>query len=66
MGGYLSAKYHNPKYLVISTIFYAITWGMVGAGIFLAGPKGVALGKSITKKVWRKIFGKRKRIDGDN
>ncbi|MCD6594634.1 hypothetical protein J7L68_03055 [bacterium] len=54
-GGYLSAKYHSPKYMLIATIVYAITWGMAGTGLLLAGPRGVALAKSILKKVFVKI-----------
>ena len=59
-GGYLSAKYHNPKYMIIATIIYAITWGMAGAGAILAGPKGVSLAKTILRRIWYKIIGKSK------
>ena len=52
VGGYFAAKYHNPKYLGIATVVYAITWGMAGAGVLLAGPRGVSLAKSYLKKLW--------------
>ncbi len=60
-GGYLSAKYNNPKYMITATIIYAITWGMAGMGLLLAGPKGVQLAKSLLKKTFRRIFHIKKR-----
>ena len=54
LGGYFSAKYQTPRYMVIATIVYAITWGMAGTGVLLAGPKGVMIAKSFIKYIWRK------------
>ena len=64
LGGYLSAKYNSPKYMGIATIVYAITWGMAGAGIILAGPRGVTLAKNVFKKAFAKIKNIFKRNNG--
>lgn len=60
IGGYLAAKYHQPKYMLIATILYGITWGMAGAGVLLAGPKGVTLAKQTLKNIWKKTFKRKK------
>ncbi|MCD6418272.1 DUF116 domain-containing protein [bacterium] len=66
IGGYLSAKYENPKYMFIATIIYAITWGMAGMGLLLAGPKGVALAQNFFKKISAKVFHRSGNIDEKN
>ncbi len=66
VGGYLSAKYHNPRYLVIATVVYAITWGMAGAGVLLAGPRGVDLARNALRRVWRMIFRRKNKSAGDD
>jgi len=54
VGGYLSAQYHDTSYLGAAAVFYAFTWVMAGAGIILAGPRGVELTKNYLKKILRK------------
>ncbi|MBW2558084.1 MAG: hypothetical protein JRD69_04500 [Deltaproteobacteria bacterium] len=32
--------------------FYALTWGMLGLGILLAGPEGIRYSRLLLKKAW--------------
>jgi len=56
VGGYLTVKYNQAKFMVWATIIYAITWGMSAAGVILAGPRGVLLAKKFVEKLLRRIF----------
>ena len=31
---------------------YALSWGMVGLGLLLAGPEGIKYSRSLLKKLW--------------
>ena len=33
--------------------FYALTWGMLGLGVVLAGPEGVRFSRLLLKRAWR-------------
>ena len=48
-GSYFARKTKEKKYYLIGKIIYAISWGMVFAGIYLAGPEGVKLVKDLFK-----------------
>ena len=34
-------------------VFYALTWGMMGLGVLLAGPEGIRYSRLLLKRVWR-------------
>ncbi len=57
VGGYFTARYGSPKYIFWATVLYGITWGMTGAGVLLAGPRGVTLARRILSRLWRGISG---------
>jgi hypothetical protein len=48
---FLAAKTGNQKFLALSGIIYAISWGEFFLGIYLAGPEGVAIAKNFFKKI---------------
>ena len=48
-GSYFAKKTKEKKYYMIGTVIYATSWGMVFAGVYLAGPEGVKLVKDIFK-----------------
>lgn len=44
---------------------YALTWGMLGVGVLLAGPEGVRYSRLLLKRGWRyctRLFTRGKRI----
>lgn len=49
-GAYFAKKTGNKKYLLTGTVLYIISWGMVFAGLYLAGPEGLELAKKIFKR----------------
>ena len=41
---------HNAFFSFIGLAAYALSWGMLGLGLLLTGPAGIALSRSLLKK----------------
>ena len=49
----LSINKHNALFSVLGFGTYALSWGMLGLGLLLAGPEGIKYSRSLIKKLWR-------------
>ncbi len=59
----IAFKYHNSTYSYIGFAIYGLSWAMLGLGVFLAGPQGIAWSKSVFAKLFApvlKIIAKKK------
>ncbi len=55
-GSWLGKKTGKKVYYGLGTITYALSWGMAAAGVYLAGPEGLALFKNLFKRyMWQTI-----------
>ncbi len=48
----LALKYHKPFYSYIGFSIYALSWGILFLGVYLAGKEGVIF----VKNHWKRIF----------
>jgi len=46
---YLGKKSKNKMLYIAGTAVYALSWGMLALGVYLVGPEGVAMSKTIIK-----------------
>ena len=49
----LSINKQNALFSVLGFGTYALSWGMLGLGLLLAGPEGIKYSRSLIKKLWR-------------
>jgi len=49
----IAIKKHNVFFSFLGIGAYALSWGMLGLGLLLAGPEGIRYIHSLTKKLWR-------------
>ena len=50
ISAYLGKKTGKKAFYAAGTAVYAISWGMLALGAYLAGPEGIALVKGLFKK----------------
>jgi hypothetical protein len=50
----LTATTGNKRWLVIGTIAYALSWGMLGLGAVLAGSEGMQFARSLRERWLRR------------
>jgi hypothetical protein len=43
---------HNTLFFFLGIGAYALSWGMLGLGLLLAGPEGIKYSRSLLKKLW--------------
>ena len=43
---------HNESFFYLGIALYALSWGMLGLGMLLAGPEGVRHSRPLLKKAW--------------
>ncbi|MBA7549292.1 hypothetical protein ES705_41770 [subsurface metagenome] len=43
----------NIFFTYLGFAFYALTWGMMGLGVLLAGPEGIRYSRLLLKKGWQ-------------
>jgi hypothetical protein len=56
VGAWLGKKTGKKAYYALGTVTYGLSWGMVAAGVYLAGPEGLALVKVLFRKyMWQTI-----------
>jgi len=48
-GSYLGKKTGKKLFFALGTVTYALSWGMLALGAYLAGPEGVELVKKLFK-----------------
>lgn len=54
---YLFKKTKNKIYTVLGTVVYALSWGMFGLGLVLAGPEGKRIVEQLFRTYrWQSIF----------
>ncbi|HBU70014.1 MAG TPA: hypothetical protein DEE98_06465 [Elusimicrobia bacterium] len=53
---YLAKKTGKKYYIAIGTAVYAISWGMLALGFYLAGPEGMSLAKRLSAKYGWKLL----------
>jgi hypothetical protein len=46
----IALRQHNAIFSFIGLAAYALSWGMLGLGVLLAGPEGIAFSRSVLKK----------------
>lgn len=44
---------HNIFFTYLGFGLYALTWGMLGLGVLLAGPEGIRYSRLLLKRAWR-------------
>ena len=44
---------HNIFFTYLGFAFYALSWGMLGLGVLLAGPEGIRYSRLLLKRAWR-------------
>ncbi|MEA2014167.1 MAG: hypothetical protein U9N38_02505 [Thermodesulfobacteriota bacterium] len=49
----LAVDKHNEFIFFFGIAIYALTWGMLGLGVFLAGPEGIRYSRLLLKKAWQ-------------
>ena len=53
IGNTLSINTQNTLFSFLGIGTYALSWGMLGLGVLMAGPEGVKYSRSLFKKLWR-------------
>jgi len=48
----LTIKHHNALFSFLGIGAYALSWGILGLGLFMAGPEGIKYSRSLLKKLW--------------
>jgi len=54
----LALKSHNIFYTYLGFGIYALSWGMLGLGVLLAGPQGRIWIKEFYQKIKKRVFKK--------
>ena len=49
----LSINKQNALFSVLGFGAYALSWGMLGLGLLMAGPEGIKYSRGLLKKLWR-------------
>ena len=49
----LSINKQNALFSVFGFGAYAMSWGMLGLGLLMAGPEGIKFSRSLVRKLWR-------------
>ena len=52
IGNTISLNKQDSIYSFLGIGTYAFSWGMLGLGLFLAGPEGIKYSRSLIKKLW--------------
>ena len=47
----LTIKNHNALFSFLGIGVYALSWGMLGLGLLMAGPEGIKYSRSLLKKL---------------
>ena len=53
IGNTISFNKQDSLYSFLGIGTYALSWGMLGLGVLMAGPEGVKYSRSLLKKLWR-------------
>ena len=48
----LAIEKHNPFFSYLGFGVYALSWAMLGLGLWLAGPEGIKYARRLFKKLW--------------
>jgi len=48
----LSISKHNALFSFLGIGAYALSWGILGLGLLMAGPEGVKYSRGLLKKLW--------------
>ena len=52
IGNTISINTQNTLFSFLGIGTYALSWGMLGLGVLMAGPEGVKYSRSLFKKLW--------------
>ena len=53
IGNALSINKQNALFSFLGIGAYALSWGMLGLGLFMVGPEGIKYSRNLLKKLWR-------------
>lgn len=56
--GALAIKTKKKFFYFLGLAVYALSWGMLGLGILLAGPEGIKYSRDLLKSLWISSLGK--------
>ena len=48
----LTIEKHNVLFSFLGIGAYALSWGILGLGLLMAGPEGIKYSRSLLKKLW--------------
>ena len=48
----LAIKKYNALFFFLGIGAYALSWGILGLGLLMAGPEGIKYSRSLLKKLW--------------
>ena len=49
----IAIKKHNVFFSFLGIGAYALSWGMLGLGLLLAGPEGMRYARGLLRRLWR-------------